>query len=89
MRNSLQTRALQRAVELYGGVRTLAGRLNVSRVRIDVWLRGDAPMPEEIFSAIVDLLLEHSLQELTKGNSDVERAAQSGRNPDDPKPRLR
>ena len=89
MRNSLNTRALQRAVELYGGVRTLAARLNVSRVRIDVWLRGDAPMPEEIFTAIVDLLLEHGLQALTKGNSGVERAAQFGRNPNGPKSPLR
>lgn len=71
MRNSLQTMALQRAVNLYGGVRPLAEHLKISRIRIDVWLRGDAPMPEDVFSALVDLLLEHGLREITEGATAV------------------
>ena len=76
MRNSLQTMALQRAVDLYGGVRPLAERLKISRVRIDVWLRGDAPVSEDVFSALVDLLLEHGLQELTGDITTVKHAAE-------------
>ena len=81
MRNSLHPRALQRAVGLHGGVRALAARLNLSRVRIDVWLRGDVSVPDDVFSAVVDLLLEHDLQELAKDISAVKDAAQSGRSP--------
>ena len=74
MRNSLQSRALQRAVDLYGGVRPLAARLKISRVRIDVWLRDDAPMSEDVFSALIDLLLEHGLQEITEDITAVKQA---------------
>ena len=76
MRNSLQTMALQRAVDLYGGVRPLAERLRISRIRIDVWLRGDAPVSEDAFSALVDLLLEHGLQEIIAGATAVKHAAE-------------
>jgi hypothetical protein len=68
--------ALQRAVDLYGGVRPLAERLKISRVRIDVWLRGDAPVSEQVFSALIDLLLEHGLQEITEEVSAVKQLAQ-------------
>ena len=74
MRNSLQTMALQRAVDLYGGVRPLAERLKISRVRIDVWLRGDAPVSEDVFSALVDLLLEHGLREITESTTAAKHA---------------
>jgi hypothetical protein len=63
-------RALQRAADLYGGAQGLSQQLDISRVRIDVWLRGDAPVPGDVFLAVVDLLLAHGLSELHKPGAD-------------------
>ena len=76
VRNSLQAMTLQRAVDLYGGVRPLAERLKISRVRIDIWLRGDAPVSEDVFSALIDLLLEHGLREITEDTATLKHAAE-------------
>jgi len=67
--DSVHRRALQRAVALFGGVRGLAQQLNISRVRIDVWLRGDSPVPGDVFLTVVDVLLAHDLAELKKAGS--------------------
>jgi hypothetical protein len=69
VRNGVHIRALQRAAELFGGAEGLAKRLNISRVRIDVWLRGDAPIPGDVFLAVVDILLAHGLATLKKSDA--------------------
>ncbi len=75
MRNSVHTRALQRAADLFGGAGALAKQLNVSRVRIDVWLRGDAPVPGDVFLAVVDILLEHGVGALQKAGHETQQSA--------------
>ena len=67
--DSVHRQALQRAVDLFGGVRGLARQLNISRVRIDLWLHGGSPVPGDVFLAVVDLLLAHGLAQLKKAGS--------------------
>jgi len=49
MAASVQIRALQKAVELAGGRRALAGRLGVKAADLEKWLGGRAELPREVF----------------------------------------
>ena len=44
----------------------MAQRLNLSRVKLEAWLKGYAIVPDDVFFAIVDLLLAHGLQEIAR-----------------------
>lgn len=57
-------RALQRALELTGGVEPLAVYLKVPVNAVQFWLNGNSPLPGDVFLRIVDLVLDHSMMEL-------------------------
>lgn len=70
MDRELRRRALERAVEIAGGVKPLRSRLRVAEHQLEFWLQGRAQVPEEVFDAVVDLILE----------DDIARASQDRRN---------
>lgn len=58
MRSDVRQRVLQRAVEACGGVERMSAFLNLPPSLLDVWLRGDEPIPSHIFLQAVDCVLE-------------------------------
>jgi hypothetical protein len=61
---AIHKRALQRAIDLAGGVDPLAKQLNVPSTAVRFWLNGSSPLPGDVFLKIVDLILDRSLTEL-------------------------
>ncbi|HEX6266643.1 MAG TPA: YdaS family helix-turn-helix protein [Burkholderiales bacterium] len=64
MPTAIHKRALQRAIDLAGGVDPLAKQLNVPSTAVRFWLNGSSPLPGDVFLKIVDLMLDHSMTEL-------------------------
>ncbi|MGQ0545530.1 MAG: YdaS family helix-turn-helix protein [Betaproteobacteria bacterium] len=58
MAESVQIRALQKAIELAGGRRALAARLGVKAADIEKWLGGRAEVPRDVFLRVVELLVD-------------------------------
>ena len=58
MANAVHVRALERAVEMLGGVDALARHLEVPARWLELWLRGTASTPPDVFLRVVDLLLD-------------------------------
>lgn len=56
---TVHTRALQRAAELLGGIDALRVYLDVTPIKLGIWMRGGAVPPGDVFLQVVDLLLEH------------------------------
>jgi hypothetical protein len=74
---AIHKRALQRAIELAGGVEPLAAHLKLPPTAIRFWLNASSPLPDGIFLKLVDLLLDHSTTELqppTKAGAPVRRS---------------
>jgi DNA-binding transcriptional regulator YdaS (Cro superfamily) len=69
MNPELRLHTLQRAVQIAGGMETLAARLGTDWKSVSQWAGGEAPMPERVFLEAVDLVLE----------DDVARSAQDRR----------
>lgn len=63
---SVYIRALQKVIELSGGRKELAVRLEIKTADIEKWLSGKAEIPREVFLRIIDVLID----ELTGGDSD-------------------
>ena len=53
----LVNRILDIAVRKLGSVQ-VASRLNATPVLVDMWLKGEAQMPEQTFLRLVDVLVE-------------------------------
>ena len=51
-------RVLARAAVLLGGVERLAGRLNLTQRQLSELLRGSTPVPDALFLAAIDIVLE-------------------------------
>ena len=58
MTGSFQRRALRKAVRIVGGEPQLRAVLDVSAVDLFNWIRGKAPMPEEVMRRVVAFLAE-------------------------------
>ena len=69
MNPELRLHTLQRAVQIAGGMETLARRLGTDWTAVSRWAAGEAPMPEQVFLEAVDLVLE----------DDIARSAQDRR----------
>jgi DNA-binding transcriptional regulator YdaS (Cro superfamily) len=57
-------RALQRAAELLGGQEALALYLHVGPLAVKFWITGSAGVPPDVFTKVVDLLTDHSMEEI-------------------------
>ena len=64
MPTAVHKRALQRAIDLAGGVEPLARHLKVPPTTLKFWLNVSSPLPDDMFLKIVDLLLDRSMMEL-------------------------
>jgi hypothetical protein len=61
MKNSdVPMMALRRAVEWCGGVDALGDALNVNTGSLEQWIAGEEPVPAEVFTHAVGLILEAS-----------------------------
>ena len=66
---AFQGRLLSRAAEICGGWDALRARLGVDAHSLELWRDGSARIPERIFLAVADVILE----------DDIARAAQDSR----------
>jgi hypothetical protein len=57
-------RALERGLELAGGIEPLARYLSVAPASVHYWLSGASPVPGDVFLKLVDLIIERSMSEL-------------------------
>ena len=58
--SSVQARALHRACLIVGGLQVLAQRLDLPATLLERWMRGEAPPPEPVFHAAVEIILLHA-----------------------------
>jgi DNA-binding transcriptional regulator YdaS (Cro superfamily) len=56
--DSVEIRALRKAIELAGGRKALATRLQLKARELESWLSGKAEIPRETLLRIVDVLLD-------------------------------
>jgi hypothetical protein len=56
MPDPLQSRALQRAAEILGGIDELRACLQVSLLHLEAWMQGRARLPDAVFLKVVDIL---------------------------------
>jgi hypothetical protein len=64
MDSRVQIHALRRAAKILGGSPQLRGYLKVSALCLGLWMSGSSAAPPEVFSKVVDLILEQDLSEL-------------------------
>jgi hypothetical protein len=82
LRHTVHTRALQRAADVLGDLEALRARLNVPEARLALWLEGYARPPTSVFLQVVDILLDHDLQELAVPSAGSKKAPPSANTPD-------
>lgn len=64
MAPTVHSRTLQRAAELLGGPAALSAHLDVPVRRLQVWMRGTVPAPDDIFLKAVDVVSDSELKTL-------------------------
>ncbi|MGQ0653541.1 MAG: hypothetical protein ACT4P4_14945 [Betaproteobacteria bacterium] len=57
MRPEVRQKVIQRALELAGGRTLLSAMLGVEQVRLDEWIDGRIPVPEDAFEAATEIVL--------------------------------
>lgn len=58
-RETTYVRTLHRACLILGGLSQLANHLKVSEYSLEVWLQGREEPPQNVFYAVVEILLLH------------------------------
>ena len=66
MSDRVHERALLRAAGILGGIDPLAERLHVHPAVLISWMRGTTKVPQEVFLAVVDIVLERNLDGLKR-----------------------
>jgi hypothetical protein len=80
MKNSdVPMMTLRRAVEWCGGIDALGDALNVNGESLEHWIAGDEPVPPEIFTQAVGLLLEASASKPPHKTPDSNDGGRRGR----------
>ena len=59
-RTAVQRATLLRVSELLGGISGAARSLNVETLKMAHWLDGDEAIPEDVFLAAVEILIDYS-----------------------------
>lgn len=79
MKNSdVPMRALQRAVQICGGLDALGDKLNVATASLERMLAGEEPVPLPLFTQTVGLLLEATATRQGKGTPDSNEGSRKG-----------
>jgi len=63
---SLRAKTLARATLVVGGVEALAERLGVTSKVLSFYIRGDAPVPPELFFRASEIITESGMTDITK-----------------------
>jgi hypothetical protein len=58
---TVHARTVQRAAEIVGGVEGLAAQLGARADFIQKWMKGQLPVPQELFLRCVDIVNAHQL----------------------------
>ena len=66
---NLRAQTLARAAMIIGGVDALAERLGVASGTLAMLIRGDAPVPPEMFLVAIDIITDAGLADAMKGPS--------------------
>jgi len=74
MDGELRRRALERAITIAGGAKELRRRFNLADHQLEFWLRGRAGIPDSVFDAAVDLILEDDIARAAQDRRDGPRA---------------
>ena len=74
---TLYARAMRRAADIVG-VGALATRLSVSQRQLELWMRGLAEPPAEIFLKVADILGEKTVEDLHPSGP-TDRGAERGK----------
>jgi hypothetical protein len=85
MANAVEVRALERALDLLGGVEALAQHLEVPARRLELWLRGSASTPPDVFLRVADLLLDRGLTQLKEETARIHLEREFGPPVEDPR----
>ena len=85
MAKAVQVRALERALDMLGGLDALARHLEVPARRLGLCLRGTASTPSDVFLRVVDLLLDRGLSELKEDTARIHLEREFGSPGEDPR----
>jgi DNA-binding transcriptional regulator YdaS (Cro superfamily) len=66
MAKEVYVRVLRRAAELLGGSAALARRLGANRAGVEQWLRGEGDLPERVFLAAIDVIMEADAERMRR-----------------------
>lgn len=66
MNQELQSRLLQRAVEIAGGKAQFCRALGIEPHSLEFWLDGRATAPDEVFFAAADLILQDDVSRVSQ-----------------------
>ena len=66
MGDRVHERALLRAAGILGGIDSLAAHLHVHPAVLISWMRGTTSVPQDVFLAVVDIVLERNLDGLKR-----------------------
>lgn len=72
---ALQQRLLKRAIEIAGGARPLCARLGANDHSLQLWIQGRAQIPERVFLAAADLVLDDDIARAAQDRRHTPRAA--------------
>ena len=72
---AFQQRLLNRSIEIAGGMRLLCARLGVPEHAVHLWLQGQAQIPDRVFLAAADLVLEDDIARAAQDRRHIPRAA--------------
>jgi hypothetical protein len=73
-----QGRLLQRAMEICGGRPRLCARLGVSDQQLKTWIAGEARIPESVFLAASDIVLEDDVARAEQDRRSMPRKSADG-----------
>ena len=69
MRESMHVKVVFRAAQISGGAEALSQALGVPLREVQAWMRSEAPIPEEVFSRLLDTIIEDTLRKLNAKHS--------------------
>ena len=64
MRETFHVKVILRAAEITGGAVTLSQALGVSLHQVQVWMRGETPIPDVVMGRLLDTITDDTLRRL-------------------------
>lgn len=64
MRESVHVKVVFRAARIKGGAEELARYLGVTLHEVQAWMRAEEPIPDRVYTILLDTIIEDTLQQL-------------------------